>query len=134
ARLLVIDTADEVAQSVMHIGKSSGSVVFRHQLRGARESFIVNGKTYNGLALPLQITPLVEGEIDLNCQAIVFVQKRDPFGRPGITYQATMDAAPLKFRVEPLPLAGATRGFTGAIGQFSVSQPRLSSTEIMEGE
>jgi hypothetical protein len=133
ARLLFIDTPDEQPQYVQHVAKSSGGVLFKPSMRTRREQITWQGKPYNGLIMPVQITPLVAGETEVNCQVIVHVGKTDALGRRGILTQSTIDIPSARFRVLPLPQARPA-GFTGAIGEFTVAQPKLSATELEIGE
>lgn len=134
ARLLIFDTADEIPQNIMHMTKTSGSVIFRHQLRAAREAFTWQGREHAGLVMPILITPLSAGESELNAQMLAQVQKRDFSGRGLAIYQANIQTQPVKLKVEPLPPVGQTKGFTGGVGDFTISQPVLSATEAMVGE
>jgi len=135
ARLVVIETPDESPQFVAHVAKTTGAAVFRPSMRPKREQITIDGKQFNGLAMPVQITPILEGDAELGCQVMVHVQKMDPTGRrSGFTVQTTLDSKPAKVRVLALPRAGRLPGFTGAIGRFSVAQPRLSAGEVEAGE
>ena len=135
ARLLVIETADESPQYVAHVAKTNGSAVFRPSMRTKREQFTRGGEQLSGLAMPVQITPILDGEMELSCQILVHVQKLDPTGRrSGFTVQVTLDSAPLKIRVLALPRAGRLPGFNGGIGTFTIAQPRLAASEVEVGE
>lgn len=134
ARMLIFDTADEIPQSIMHMAKTSGSVIFRHQLRASRESFTWQGKEYTGIVMPIQLTPLASGESELNAQMLGQVQKRDMAGRGLAIYQANIQTQSVRIKVEPLPPAGRTKSFTGGVGDFTISQPVLSTPEVMVGE
>ena len=135
ARLLVMDTPDEVPQFVANVGKTSGTVVFHAELRTRREQFTWEGKAGSGLVMPLQITPIVEGESELNCEVSVHAQKLDPIGRrSGFSAQQTIMTQPVNLRVLALPRVGRPAGFTGGIGRFTLAQPKLSATEIEAGE
>lgn len=135
ARLIVMDTPDETPQFVANVGKTSGTVVFRPEMRTRREQFTWEGKTGSGLVMPLQITPIVEGESELNCEVSVHAQKLDPVGRrSGFAGQQTIMTQPVSLRVLALPRAGRPAGFTGGIGRFTLATPKLSATEIEAGE
>jgi hypothetical protein len=135
ARLLVIETPDESPQFIQHVAKTSGAAVFRPSMRTKREQFVREGQQLAGLVMPLQITPILEGEGELGCQVLVHVQKLDPTGRrSGFTMQTQLDSKPAKIRVLALPRVGRLPGFTGAIGQFTIAQPKLSATEVEAGE
>jgi hypothetical protein len=135
ARLLVIETPDESPQFVAHVAKTTGAAVFRPSMRPKREQFMIDGKQMSGLVMPVQITPILEGEAELGCQVMVHVQKLDPTGRrSGFTVQTTLDSKPANVRVLALPRAGRLPGFTGAIGRFQIAQPKISAAEADVGE
>ncbi len=135
ARLLVMETPDESPQFISHFAKTNGAAVFRSSNRTTREHFTVAGKQHDGLVMPVRITPILEGEAEFGCQVIVHVQKLDLGAQRGaIRTQSTIDAKPARVRVLALPRTGRLPGFTGAIGKFTVAQPRLSVAEVEAGE
>jgi hypothetical protein len=135
ARLLVIETPDESPQFISLVAKTTGAAVVRPSLRTSREQFTIGGKKYDGLVMPLRITPILEGEHELGCQVIVRVQKFELPGQRGFGgAQSTIDTKPARIRVLALPRTGRLPGFTGAIGKFTVAQPKLSATEVEAGE
>jgi hypothetical protein len=135
ARLLVIETPDESPLAVSFVTKTTGSAVIRPSLRTTREQFTVGGKQESGLVMPVRITPFLEGELELGCQVMVRVQKLDGAAQRGMGgMTSTIDAMPARVRVLALPRVGRPAGFTGAIGKFTVSQPKLSAEEIEAGE
>lgn len=135
ARLLVIETPDESPQFISHFAKTNGAAVFRSSNRTTRERFTIAGKQHDGLVMPVRITPILEGEAELGCQVIVHVQKLDLGAQRGaMRTQSTIDAKPARVRVLALPRTGRLPGFTGAIGKFTVAQPRLSVAEVEAGE
>ncbi len=134
-RLLVIETQDESPQFVSHVAKTTGAAVFRPSMRTTREQFIFRGKQMEGLVMPIRITPILEGEVELGCQIVVRVQKFELPGQRGLGgVQSTIDSKPARVRVLALPRTGRLPGFTGAIGKFTVAQPKLSATEVEVGE
>ncbi len=135
ARLLVIETPDEMPQFISHVAKSTGAAVVRPSLRTSREQFTVGGEQHSGLVMPLRVTPILEGDLELGIQILASVQKAGFAGQPGFSRtQTTIDAKPARVRVLALPRVGRLPGFTGAIGKFTVAQPKLSATEIEAGE
>lgn len=135
ARLVLIETPDESPQYIAHVAKTNGSAVFRPSMRTKREQFTRGSQQVSALVMPVQITPILEGEIEVGCQVMVHVQKLDPVGRRnGITVQSTLDTKPVRIRVLALPRAGRLPGFTGAIGQFAISHPKISASEVEVGE
>ena len=135
ARLLVIETPDESPQAVSHFAKTNGAAVFRPSLRTTREQFTIRGEQHEGLVMPIRITPILEGDVELGCQVIVYAQKSGlPEQRILSRGQTTIDAKPARVRVLALPRVGRLPGFTGAIGKFTVAQPKLSAAEVEAGE
>jgi hypothetical protein len=133
-RLLVIETQDETPQFVSHVAKTTGAAVFRPSMRTTREQFTFRGKQLEGLAMPVRITPILEGDLELGLQVVVRVQKFELPGQRGFGGQSTIDSKPARVRVLALPRTGRLPGFTGAIGKFTIAQPRLSATEVEAGE
>ncbi|MEO6784631.1 MAG: BatD family protein, partial [Chthoniobacteraceae bacterium] len=134
-RLLVIETPDESPQFISHVAKTTGAAVIRPSMRTSREQFTIGGKPHEGLVMPVRITPILEGELELGIQVVVRVQKSELPGQRGFgAAQSTIDTKPVRVRVLALPRAGRLPGFTGAIGKFTVAQPKLSSVEVEAGE
>ncbi len=132
ARVMFFDTRDEQPQFIQHVAKSSGPVLFKPSTRTKTENIIWEGKPVRAVTMPVQITPLTPGDAEVNCQVIVHVSRVNQGGR-GILSQSTIDVPSVHFRVLPLPQV-RPKGFTGAIGQFTLAQPRLSATEVQVGE
>jgi hypothetical protein len=134
-RLLVIETPDESPQFVSHVAKTTGAAVFRPSMRTTREQFTFRGKQFEGLVMPVRITPILEGDLEFGCQVVVRVQKFELPGQRGLGgAQSTIDSKPARVRVLALPRTGRLPGFTGAIGKFTIAQPKLSATEVEAGE
>lgn len=135
ARLLLIETEDESPQFVSHVAKTNGAVVFRAEMRTKREQFVWAGKPASGLVMPVQITPISEGEGEVNCQIVAQIARNEDGGiGRGIPTQSTLDTPSARIRVLALPRAQQPAGFTGGIGNFTLSQPRLSAAEVEVGE
>ncbi len=135
ARLLVVETPDEIPQFISHVAKTTGAAVVRPSLRTSREQFTIGGEQRTGLVMPLRVTPILEGDLELGIQILASVQKSIFAGQAGMArVQVTIDAKPARVRVLALPRVGRLPGFTGAIGKFTVAQPKLSAAEIEAGE
>lgn len=132
AKVMFFETPDEQPQFVQHVVKSSGSVIFKPNPRSRTEQVMADGRRARALIMPVQITPLVAGETEVNCQVIVHVSRSNFSGR-GILTQSTIDVPSAHFRVLPLPDVRPA-GFTGAVGQLAVAQPKLSAPEVEVGE
>ncbi len=136
-RLLFVETPDESPTFVQHVAKTTGTAVFQLDNTTRSVEVEVNGEKRRALAKPIQITPLKEGDMEVNCQVIVHVQKRDisNAGRGfAMQVQSTVDVPSVKLRILPLPKEGKPPGFTGAIGSFQLAAPKLSATEVEMGE
>jgi hypothetical protein len=131
-RVLFFETPDEQPQFIQHVVKSSGPVLFKPNTRSRSENVVWEGKPTRALIMPVQITPLVPGEAEVNCQVIVHIS-RSNFGGRGLLSQSTIDVPSARIRVLPLPQIRPA-GFTGAVGQFTLAQPRLSAAETEVGE
>jgi len=137
ARLLFIASDDEIPTYVQHIAKTSGTVLFKPSRNFLTQpgEFPYNGKTVRGLAMNVEIIPLAEGDSAVNCEASVGAQRTDGFGRrSGFASATTVQSQTATLHVVALPKVGRPEGFTGAIGQFSLGQPKLSAKEIEAGE
>ncbi len=137
ARILFIETPDESPTYIQNVSKTSGSVVFRVENMHRSVEVDINGTKRRAIAKPVQITPMKDGETEVGCQVIVHVQKRDISGLGrgfAMQVQSTIDVPPARFRVLALPKDGRLPGFTGAIGEFALSAPKLSGTEVEMGE
>ncbi len=134
-RLLVPETPDEMPQYVQHVSKTSGAVLFKPTMRTRREQFTLDGKLRSGLVMPVEVTPILAGESSVNCELVVYVARTGVAGRQvGFTSQSTLVTPDVKLHTRLVPEIGRPAGFTGAIGKFTLGQPKLSATEIEVGE
>lgn len=134
-RLLIPGTADEMPQYVQHVAKTSGAVLFKASMRTRREQFMLDGKQQTGLVMPIEVTPILAGESAVNCELVVHVARGGGKGRQlGFTSQSTLVTPDVKLRARVVPEIGRPAGFTGAIGKFTISQPKLSAEEAEVGE
>jgi hypothetical protein len=137
ARIVFLETPDESPSYIQHIAKTNGSMVFQIDNSQPRVEMMVDGKPRRGIAKNVKITPMKEGPSEVNCQAIVHIQKSDDrgAGRGFMSQtQSTIDVPSARFNVLPLPKDGRLPGFTGAIGKFTLAAPRVSNTEVEMGE
>jgi hypothetical protein len=98
---------------------------------------LFNGRRYRVLTWPITITPIQNGEQDLNFQFTVSANvpgqndRSDPFGRRGFgssifddffgrSERFTIYTEPTTVEVRPLPTADQPVSFTGAIGDFAI--------------
>ena len=87
------------------------------------------GKRYHQIIWENILTPVKAGEFDLQFQED-FVVGRSIFSQQ----QVAVDTEPLTLVVLPLPLDGKPSDFSGAIGNFHLQEPILSSDTAQVGE
>ena len=112
ARLLVFESPDESPQFFSHVAKTTGAAVFRPSMRPSREQFTFRGKQYEGLVMPVRITPILEGELELGCQVVVRVQKLRAAGAAGVGRERRR-ARLIEARAGPRARASAHRTAAG---------------------
>ncbi len=88
------------------------------------------------------LSPLVTGDLTISAQGftagnrftgpiIIQGQVTIPGGPPQFLL---LDSEPVVLNVRPLPRAGELKGFTGAMGRFTLDPPRLSANRVRAGE
>ncbi|MBN2506905.1 MAG: BatD family protein [Verrucomicrobia bacterium] len=103
--------------------------------RQRRDSVTVDGRSVPVLAQEMFITPLKAGEVPLLVQAQAILglpTSGQTVQLPG--YFPLVDADPVVVTVKRVPPEGELPGFTGAIGTFSLDQPRLATNQVRAGE
>lgn len=102
----------------------------------------INGRMGPAYVYEAMITPLVAGRLDLTAQG--FTAGNQFSGTIIIQGQATITGGPsqdllldsdtVQLNVEPLPRGGLLPGFSGAIGQFTLDPPLLSTNVVGVGD
>ena len=133
-RIVFAETPDETPRYIQHVAKTGGAAVFKVENMFRSIEVEIEGTKHRAIAKPVQITPLKEGPGEVSCQVLVHVEKKDPSASFAMQTQSSIDVPPTRFRVLPLPKEGRLPGFTGAIGVFTLSKPKISATEVEMGE
>jgi hypothetical protein len=100
-----------------------------------QENIQVEGRSLTAFVSEVTITPLREGPRELIGQAFCTGLRPIP-GQPNGSRIANelVDSTPLILTVNPLPEEGRLRGFTGAVGQFTLDPPELSAGSVLAGQ
>ena len=100
-----------------------------------RETVQHDGKSFPAYVEETMVTPLREGPLEIIAQAYAFLTRPLP-GLSNVLQTAPMliDSDPVTLKVKGLPAQGRLPGFTGAVGNFQVDAPRLSTTDARAGE
>jgi hypothetical protein len=103
--------------------------------RYSREAFNRDGQPRLAFVCEMAVTPIREGRhtVLAQAQAIIYPPKPDLAGRINITHPL-LDTDPFTIEVQSLPEPGQLPGFTGAIGEFQLDPPRLSTNVVRAGE
>ncbi len=119
-----------------------GIMVDQTSVRQRIQTMEFQGRTGPVFVYEAVMTPLVAGRINLSAQGFtagnqfqgnltIQGQAVIPGGQPNYVL---LDSGPIRLEVEPLPRTGELPGFTGAIGEFTVAPPRLSTNRVQVGE
>ena len=88
------------------------------------------------------ITPFVRGDVEVSAQGFTsgmhFTGPITIHGQVtiagGAPQYALVESKPLTLHVRPVPAEGRLPGFTGAVGQYTLDPPRVSSRSVRTGE
>ena len=86
------------------------------------------------------VTPIAAGKLSFFAQSFAATRPNAPAGAPAPApnpnqpVYTLLDSDPLNIQVRPLPRSGRLPGFNGAVGNFAVSQPELSTNVIRVGD
>jgi hypothetical protein len=128
------DGSHVMAMAQSHI---TGEFIFAEQFSpGMRQGTVErDGKTFQAFVEEVLITPLRAGPQELIGQATSYVLRRNP-SRPDQMESANelIDSDPTPLNVLPLPKDGVLPGFNGAVGNFQIEMPALSTNRVRAGE
>ena len=101
-----------------------------------------NRRSVNTFVYELNLTPIATGKLSLFAQGYAVGNRvignviiPGPGGVPGAVPQYTLvDSDPVPLQVRPLPRGSELPGFTGAVGNYSVDPPELTTNIISVGE
>jgi len=142
-RVLMPSAAGNAIQALTQVQiNGDGVLVDQTSVRQRIQALEFNGRSGPVFIYESVITPLVAGRIDLTVQA--FTSGNQFAGAITIQGQATiiggqpqyvlLDSDAVRLDVEPLPRAGLLPGFSGAIGQYEIDPPQLSTNRIRVGD
>ena len=135
--LILPDSADGSLQGPPQQPAIVGEAIFvEPQALGARHELIQrNGRSFPAYVMEMVFTPVREGRQTLVAQVTSYGRRPVP-GQPGAIQfaQILLDSDPLEMTVLPLPKEGVLPGFTGAIGNYQVDAPVISTNEVVAGE
>ncbi len=135
--LLLPDSGDGSVHGMSQPG-INGDFIFSEPFpMGLRQETIQRGdKTVQAYVQEVTITPMREGSQELVAQANCVVLQPIPgqTNGGGRISQVLIDSDPFKLVVKPLPAEGRLPGFTGAVGEFQIEPPKLSTNEVRAGE
>ena len=99
------------------------------------ESVTRDGKTFLAVATDVIVTLIHEGKQELIAQGFCPVVRPMP-GQASILQSVNllMDSDPVMVEVKPLPPTGRLPGFTGAVGEYRIDSPRLTTNEVLAGQ
>jgi hypothetical protein len=119
-----------------------GILVDQTSVRQRIQTMEYQGRSGPVFIYEAMLTPLVSGRVELSAQAFttgnqfggaIIIQGNTiiPGGPP---QYLLLDSEPVELNVEPLPRAGELPGFSGAIGQFQLDPPQLSTNVVRVGD
>jgi hypothetical protein len=111
----------------------NGEALFSEQtFAGMRHETIQHdGQAYPAFVQDATVTPMREGHQTLIAQAEC---SRNVPGQAGMYGGELIDSDGLELNILPLPTDGRLPGFTGAVGQFHVDPPKLSTNVVRAGD
>jgi len=142
-RVLLPATTGNAIQALNQVQiNGDGVLLDQTAVRQSIRAMEFNGRTGPAFIYESTITPLVAGRLDLTAQAftagnqfsggiIIQGQATIPGGPPQFVL---LDSDAVRLDVEPLPRAGVLPGFNGAIGQFTLDPPQLSTPTVRVGD
>jgi hypothetical protein len=127
--------ADGSVQTIYQ-ARITGEFLFSEPAPGIRQERIRrNDQSVPAFVQEVTLTPLREGRQELVAQAQALTTRPVP-GQTNVFQSVTVliDSEPVSIDVKPLPKQGQLPGFTGAIGNFEIETPKLSTNEVRAGE
>ncbi|HZQ46693.1 MAG TPA: BatD family protein, partial [Verrucomicrobiae bacterium] len=135
--LILPDPGDGTVHGMSQPGITGEFIFSEPFLTGLRSEMIQHGdKTIPAFVQELTITPMREGPQTLVAQANAIAFRPVPGQTNGAMqpYPMLVDSDPFTLQVKPLPVEGRLPGFTGAVGEFQIEPPKLSTNEVHAGE
>lgn len=131
----------EALREISLTGK--GLMLDKTQTRLSIEPVSLDGKPpQTALTCIMVVTPMSAGSLSFSAQGFTagheFTFPMSIHGpvkiSPGPPQYELLVSDPVQINIRPLPVDGELPGFTGAIGNFSIESPRLSTNHVHVGE
>ena len=142
-RVIMPATLNNFMQALQQVQlNGDGILLDQSAVRQRIQQMEFNGRTGPTYIYESTLTPLVAGRIDVTAQAFTagnqfsggIVISGNTVIQGGPPQHVLLDSDPVRLNVEPLPRAGVLPGFNGAIGQFTLDEPLLSTNRVRVGD
>lgn len=142
-RVLMPATQGTLMQALQQVQlNGDGILLDQSSVRQRIQQMEFNGRTGPTYIYESTLIPLVAGRIDVAAQAFTagnqfsgsIVIQGNTVIQGGAPQYLLLDSDPVRLNVEPLPRTGELPGFNGAIGQFTLEPPQLSTNRVRVGE
>ena len=142
-RVIMPATLNNFMQALQQVQlNGDGILLDQSAVRQRIQQMEFSGRTGPTYIYESTLMPLVAGRIDVTAQA--FTAGNQFSGGIIISGNATilggpaqyklLDSDPVRLNIEPLPRSGELPGFKGAIGQFTLEPPQLSTNRVSVGD
>jgi hypothetical protein len=142
-RVFMPSVGGNILQAVQPVQiNGDGILVDQTSVRQGIQTMEYQGRSGPVFIYEAMLTPLVSGRLELTAQAFtsgnqfsgaIVIQGNTviPGGPP---QYVLLDSEPVTLNVDPLPRVGELPGFSGAIGQFQLDPPQLSTNIVRVGD
>ncbi len=142
-RVIMPATLNNFMQALQQVQlNGDGILLDQSAVRQRIQQMEFSGRTGPTYIYESTLTPLVAGRIDVTAQAFTagnqfsggIIISGNAVIQGGPPQHVLLDSDPVRLNVEPLPRAGVLPGFNGAIGQFTLDEPLLSTNRVRVGD
>ncbi len=142
-RVLMPATLNNFMQALQQVQlNGDGILLDQSAVRQRIQQMEFNGRTGPTYIYESTLTPLVAGRIDVTAQAFTagnqfsggIIISGNAVIQGGPAQYKLLDSDPVRLNIEPLPRSGELPGFNGAIGQFTLDPPQLSTNRVRVGD
>ena len=142
-RVLMPSTLNNFMQALQQVQlNGDGILLDQSAVRQRIQQMEFNGRTAPTFIYESTLTPLVAGRIDVTAQAFTagnqfsggIIISGNAIIQGGPAQYKLLDSDPVRLNIEPLPRSGELPGFNGAIGQFTLDLPQLSTNRVRVGD
>ncbi|MDB6109294.1 MAG: hypothetical protein JWR69_1044 [Pedosphaera sp.] len=134
--VMLFDPGDGTVQGMSQT-RITGDAIFAEPTSFGQRREVIrhNGQSYPAFIQEVTITPMREGPQTLVAQANG-ISMRAMSAQPGAfqTASSLIDSDPVVLTVKALPKEGRLPGFAGAIGNFQIEAPKLSTNTVRAGD